>query len=57
MKKFLLSAIAIFAMTICSFAQMPVCENACAPHENAADYSTGVIPTYPTAFAPYSVCF
>ena len=55
MKKFLLSAIAIFAMTICSFAQMPVCENACAPHENAADYSTGVIPTYPTAFAPLTV--
>ncbi len=50
MKKFLLSMIAIFAMTICSFAQMPVCADACAPYANAADYSTGVIPTYPTAF-------
>ncbi|MBR5983061.1 MAG: T9SS type A sorting domain-containing protein [Bacteroidales bacterium] len=51
MKKFLLSVIAIFAMTICGFAQpMPVCDNACAPHENDADYSTGVIPTYPTTF-------
>ena len=52
MKKFLLSVIAIFAMTICGFAQMsmPVCSEACAPHENASDYSTGVIPTYPTEF-------
>lgn len=51
MKKFLLSVIAIFAMTVCGFAQpMPVCDNACAPHENDADYSTGVIPTYPTEF-------
>ena len=50
MKKFLLSMIAIFAMTICGFAQMEVCSDACAPHANAADYSTGVIPTYPTTF-------
>ena len=50
MKKFLLSMIAIFAMTICGFAQMEVCADACAPHANAADYSTGVIPTYPTTF-------
>ncbi len=50
MKKFLLSMIAIFAMTICGFAQMEVCSDACAPHTNAADYSTGVIPTYPTTF-------
>ena len=42
--------IAIFAMTICGFAQMEVCSDACAPHANAADYSTGVIPTYPTTF-------
>ncbi|MBQ6275700.1 MAG: PKD domain-containing protein [Bacteroidales bacterium] len=42
--------IAIFAMTICGFAQMEVCADACAPHANAADYSTGVIPTYPTTF-------
>jgi len=55
MKKFLLSMIAIFAMTICGFAQMPVCADACAPHANDADYSTGVIPTYPTAFAPLTV--
>jgi len=47
--------IAIFAMTICGFAQMPVCADACAPHANDADYSTGVIPTYPTAFAPLTV--
>ena len=50
MKKFLLSMIAIFAMTICGFAQMEVCADACAPHANEADYSTGVIPTYPTTF-------
>lgn len=50
MKKFLLSMIAIFAMTICGFAQMEVCSDACAPHANVADYSTGVIPTYPTTF-------
>ena len=50
MKKFLLSAIAVFAMSLCSFAQMPVCEDACTPHANEADYSTGVIPTYPTEF-------
>lgn len=55
MKKILLSMIAIFAMTICGFAQMPVCADACAPHANDADYSTGVIPTYPTAFAPLTV--
>ncbi|MBR3798823.1 MAG: PKD domain-containing protein [Bacteroidales bacterium] len=42
--------IAIFAMTICGFAQMEVCADACAPHANEADYSTGVIPTYPTTF-------
>ena len=47
MKKFLLSAIAVLAMSLCSFAQMPVCEDACAPHANEADYSTGVIPIYP----------
>lgn len=47
MKKFLLSMIAIFAMTICGFAQMEVCSDACAPHANEADYSTGVIPIYP----------
>ncbi len=47
MKKFLLSAIAIFAMTICGFAQMEVCADACAPHANEADYSNGVIPIYP----------
>lgn len=47
MKKFLLSMIAIFAMTICGFAQMEVCADACAPHANEADYSTGVIPIYP----------
>lgn len=39
--------IAIFAMTICGFAQMEVCSDACAPHANEADYSTGVIPIYP----------
>ena len=55
MKKFLLSMIAIFAMTICGFAQMEVCADACAPHANAADYSTGVIPTYPTAFPVLTV--
>ncbi|MBO4873854.1 MAG: PKD domain-containing protein [Bacteroidales bacterium] len=55
MKKFLLSAIAIFAMSLCSFAQIPVCQDACEPHANDADYSTGVIPTYPTAFAPLTV--
>ncbi len=55
MKKFLLSAIAVFAMSLCSFAQIPVCQDACAPHANDADYSTGVIPTYPTAFEPLTV--
>ncbi|MBQ4009364.1 MAG: hypothetical protein II604_01535, partial [Bacteroidales bacterium] len=55
MKKILLSMIAIFAMTICGFAQMPVCADDCASHANDADYSTGVIPTYPTAFAPLTV--
>ena len=50
MTKFLLSAIAIFFFFICGFAQMEVCSDACAPHANAADYSTGVIPTYPTTF-------
>ena len=53
MKKFLLSVIAIFAMTICGFAQpMPVCDNACAPHENDADYSTGVIGAHGTGAGP-----
>ena len=47
--------IAIFAMTICGFAQMDVCSDACAPHANAADYSTGVIPTYPTTFPVLTV--
>ena len=49
MKKLLLSAIAVLAMTICSFAQMQVCSwfNTCSPHENEADYSTGIIPVYP----------
>ncbi|MBO7653122.1 MAG: T9SS type A sorting domain-containing protein [Bacteroidales bacterium] len=47
--------IAIFAMTICGFAQMDVCSDACAPHANAADYSTGVIPTYPTEFPVLNV--
>ena len=55
MKKFLLSAIAIFAMTICGFAQMEVCADACAPHANDADYSTGTIPTYPTTFPVLTV--
>ncbi|MBR5983784.1 MAG: hypothetical protein IK025_08735, partial [Bacteroidales bacterium] len=50
MRKFLFTVIAVFAMTICGFAQMPVCEIACAPHENDADYSTGVIPIYPVEF-------
>ena len=55
MKKVLLSAIAIFAMTLCSFAQMQVCTDACAPHATAADYSTGVIPTYPQTFPTLTV--
>ena len=56
MKKFLLSAIAIFAMTICGFSQqMEVCADACEPHANTAEYSQGVIPTYPTTFPVLTV--
>lgn len=48
MKKFLLSIVAIFAMSICGFAQISVCDNPCPP---AADgFSTGVVPYSPTTF-------
>ena len=48
MKKFLLSAIAIFAMTICGFAQISVCDNPCPPASDG--FSTGVVPYSPTTF-------
>lgn len=48
MKKFLLSAIAIFAMSLCSFAQISVCDNPCPPATEG--FSTGVVPYSPTTF-------
>ena len=48
MKKFLLSAIAIFAMSLCSFAQISVCDNPCPPATDG--FSTGVVPYSPTTF-------
>ena len=48
MKKFLLSMIAIFAMSLCSFAQISVCDNPCPPATDG--FSTGVVPYSPTTF-------
>ncbi len=48
MKKFLLSMIAIFAMSLCSFAQISVCDNPCPPATEG--FSTGVVPYSPTTF-------
>ena len=46
MKRFLLSAIAIFAMTLCSFAQSIVCtDNACTPITDQT-FSTATVPYY-----------
>ncbi|MBR3946580.1 MAG: PKD domain-containing protein [Bacteroidales bacterium] len=48
MKKFLLSIVAIFAMSICGFAQISVCDNPCPPATDG--FSTGVVPYSPTTF-------
>ena len=48
MKKFLLSVIAVFAISLCSFAQISVCDNPCPPATDG--FSTGVVPYSPTTF-------
>lgn len=48
MKKLLFSLVAIFAMSICGFAQISVCDNPCPPATDG--FSTGVVPYSPTTF-------
>ncbi|MBO4614628.1 MAG: PKD domain-containing protein [Bacteroidales bacterium] len=48
MKKLLFSIVAIFAMSICGFAQITVCDNPCPPATDG--FSTGVVPYSPTTF-------
>ncbi len=48
MKRFLLSAIAILAITMCTFAQVTVCTETYAPATD--DFTTGVVPYSPSTF-------
>ena len=48
MKKLLFSIVAIFAMSICGFAQITVCDNPCEPATDG--FSTGTVPYSPTTF-------
>lgn len=48
MKKILFSIVTIFAMSICGFAQITVCDNPCPPATDG--FSTGTVPYSPTTF-------